>query len=335
MVFSRNSARPEHGGKGAASGFFAVLEQARLRTASAFNAYVSRCLWKECGFSPCSGTDIHSARGSRGGVKPRSAATFFERLPFRPGLCGAPAGPVSRCRRSNPYLQCGIALLLWLAASLMMVYAVAASERPAPLSGTVVIEDVGRAETPQARRPSVRDGVRRAPRGVSGAPPLPVPSRPWHFSSASSRTRDPLWRQGLSHKTLGRKTTPPRAASGVPEGKGVDTQQSIDAALETAAPSGPSMHLSVGKNMTVRGSVSNQVTAWRNPITEPVRIGQEVIIERKNVMGAYADIDAGDDVTISAGPEYTIQSEQGLEQAGAHHNEPNSLGVGLRLEWAF
>ena len=219
-------------------------------------------------------------------------------------------------------------LVLWLAASPMMVYDVAAAQRPAPLSGSVVIEDAGKADVPRARRPS-------EPRGVSGAPPLPGPARSWHFSSGSSRTADPLWQRGLSHKMLGRKTTPSRAVSGVPEGKGVDTQQSIDAALDVAAPSDSPMHLPVGKNMTVRGSVSNQVTAWRNPITEPVRIGQEVIMESKNVMGAYADINAGDDVTISAGPEYTMQAEQGMEQAGTHHTEPNSLGVGVRLEWAF
>lgn len=328
MVFLRNSARQERDGKGATPDFFAVLERARLRTASAFND-VSRLLWKEYGFFLCSDTDIHAIHGSHREMEARSAATFFERLPFRPGLRGTPAGPVSRCRRSNPYLQYGIALLLCLAASLPMVYDVAASERPVPLSGTVVIEYDGRAATPQKRQPSARAERRRAPRGVSGS------SRPWHFSSASSRAMDPLWRQGLSHKTLVRKAMPPRAVSGVPEGKGVDTQQSIDAALETASPSGSPMHLSVGKNMTVRGAVSNQVTVWRNPITKPVRIGQEVIIESKNVMGAYADIDAGDDVTISAGPEFTIQGEQGLEQSGAHHNEPNSLGVALRLEWVF
>ncbi len=221
-----------------------------------------------------------------------------------------------------------VILALWLAASPMMVYEVAAAQRPAPLSGTIVIEDAGSADVPQAGHPS-------APRGVSGAPSMPGPARSWNFSSASSRTAYPLWRRGLSHKALAGKTTSSRVASGVPEGKGVDTQQSINAALDVAASSDSSMHLPVGKNMTVRGAVSNQVTAWRNPVTKSVRIGGEVIMESKNVMGAYAGINASDDVTISAGPEYIMQAEQGMEQVGAHHTEPDSLGVGVRLEWGF
>lgn len=229
--------------------------------------------------------------------------------------------------------------LLCVATSAAMVYDVAAVERPLPSFDKIEIER-GVAQAPSAPSPQEAPGGRAhkgkhpgaATRQFSG------PAQPWHFSSGSFRNSDALWQQGLSHTALARKAAPSRkpvSTAGIPEGRSMDTQQAIDAALEATGSVPAPLHMPVGKKMAVRGSVSNQVTAWRNPVTEPVRVGQEVIMESKNVMGAYADIDAGDGVIISAGPEYIMPAEQVMEQAGSRHNEPNCLGVGFQLQWAF
>ncbi|MDR2744987.1 MAG: hypothetical protein LBB66_07345 [Desulfovibrio sp.] len=156
----------------------------------------------------------------------------------------------------------------------------------------------------------------------TGARPLHAPS--WVFSSPASReTRQ--WQHGVGAGELKKKAVPASQAE-----RSVNTASAIDEALKRAERISEKQG---GLNLSIRNESSSfkeaqpQDGASPHPGENPVRAGRHIV-------GAFADVQSGEDLRILVGPELSIKDELSMEKSAGSQPD-SSLGMGMRFKLDF
>lgn len=155
--------------------------------------------------------------------------------------------------------------------------------------------------------------------------------RAWFLEKEGKGRHGDVWERGVPGTSLARKRTPQGT---------VNTQDAIDKALQSLPeyerqPADDQKN-AAEKKPGFKGRVSTESSSWRNPVTQPVRVDQDMPVTRRKVVGAYADVVNDESLHITVGPELSIDTEYaGGKHAGHQQAEPNTLGVGMQFQWDF
>lgn len=144
----------------------------------------------------------------------------------------------------------------------------------------------------------------------------------WAFGSAS-QSREAL-REGVSTSDLQKRAVGDEAA----KDNSINTASGINSALKSAN----------AKNERKNGlalSVGQEESGWRKKSQlEPEAADENVPMQSRHVVRAYADVDAGDDLNVSVGPELILKDEQ-RERAAANKQPDSALGMGMQFKLGF
>jgi len=144
----------------------------------------------------------------------------------------------------------------------------------------------------------------------------------WAFGSAS-QSREAL-REGVSTSDLQKRAVGDEAA----KDNSINTASGINSALKSAN----------SKNERRNGlalSVGQEESGWRKKSQlEPEAADENVPMQSRHVVRAYADVDAGDDLNVSVGPELILKDEQ-RERAAANKQPDSALGMGMQFKLGF
>ncbi|MDR2573994.1 MAG: hypothetical protein LBC94_06585 [Desulfovibrio sp.] len=148
-------------------------------------------------------------------------------------------------------------------------------------------------------------------------------AHPWVFSRPDNH-RLRQWRQGVDAEDLQKKAVPARK----PEA--VNTASAIDEALERAEQQNRrpgSLNVSIRNEGASFRDVPSLDNSSSHPGENPVRAGRHIV-------GAFADVQSGEDLHILVGPELSIKDELGQEKSAG--NQPESaLGMGMQFKLDF
>lgn len=209
-------------------------------------------------------------------------------------------------------LACG---LLWPQASAL------AAERPGPPEVAAKIPHNGGLRAPQSKQAGVAAQRQGPPSTANGKKALH--GEAWAFGQSSSR-RDAIWQQGVPPESL-RKHAVRDAGK---HAKAVDTAPGIDNALDTAAKAEK-------KKSSLGVRVDKESSSWREPLPmDATRPDESLPMESRHVVRAFADVEAGDDLSISLGPELILKDE--YNERSVNNNQPDSvLGMGMQFKLDF
>ncbi|WP_291439776.1 hypothetical protein [Desulfovibrio sp.] len=147
-----------------------------------------------------------------------------------------------------------------------------------------------------------------------------VHARAWTFREGSSL--DAWQAQGTPTDNLHS-----RAVNAPAGGKAVDTAKGIDSALNAASGS--------NKNKSALAlSVEDESSSWREPGAGCITPDENLSMESRHVVRAYADTTVGDDLSISLGPELILRNEQ-RERPSSNKQPDSALGLGMQFKLDF
>ncbi|MDR0815938.1 MAG: hypothetical protein LBN28_00830 [Desulfovibrio sp.] len=152
------------------------------------------------------------------------------------------------------------------------------------------------------------------------APQKNLHARPWIFGKSPDREAD-IWRHGERAERIREHAVPD--AKSMP--KAVNTAPVIDRALKNAEKKQD------GLNVDIR----NESASWRPLLpTENARPYENQTRTGRHIVGAFADMKSGDDLSIRLGPELILKDEQSIEKSAG--NQPDSaLGMGMQFKLDF
>ena len=144
----------------------------------------------------------------------------------------------------------------------------------------------------------------------------------WAFDGGT-HSRE-AWRDGASTSDLQKRAVGEEAA----KDNSVNTASGINSALNTAdAKSERKNGLAV--------SVGQDESAWRKKSQmEPETADENIPMQSRHVVRAFADVDAGDNLNVRVGPELILKDEQ-RERAGANKQPESALGMGMQFKLGF
>ena len=144
----------------------------------------------------------------------------------------------------------------------------------------------------------------------------------WAFDD-NSHSRE-AWREGKSTSDLKKGAVGEEAA----KDNSVNTASGINSALKSA------QNKAERKN-GLAVSVGQDESAWRKKSQmEPESVDENVPMQSRHVVRAYADVDAGDDLNIRVGPELILKDEQ-RERTAANKQPESALGMGMQFKLGF
>ncbi len=74
-------------------------------------------------------------------------------------------------------------------------------------------------------------------------------------------------------------------------------------------------------------------TQWRTSITEPIKIDEDILTSKRNVVGAYANLQ-GDGLQVFVGPEFHLPEGSPL-QTTPRTLDDSEVGMGMQVLWDF
>ena len=143
----------------------------------------------------------------------------------------------------------------------------------------------------------------------------------WAFGGGA-KSRE-AWREGTNSSDLKKRAVGDNPAAD----KAVNTTESINSSLEGAQK----------KNEHKNGmgvSVKQDDSAWRPKGQHEIEADENLPMQSRHVLRAYADVDAGDDLSIKVGPELILKDEQ-RERASANKQPESALGLGMQFKLDF
>ena len=172
----------------------------------------------------------------------------------------------------------------------------------------------------------VAQGAGKAP--PSAWPAAPGPASPFAFGQSSGRA-DPLWSRGEEGASIGRSSV----AGETEEARG---EKAIEEALAAARreQQGDPARLIGSYGLKVR----KEDSAWHeDPVHEKAPGADERLnLESRHVVGAYAGMKAGEDLSISVGPELILRDERKKMDNILSSDGPDSaLGLGMQFKLDF
>lgn len=149
-------------------------------------------------------------------------------------------------------------------------------------------------------------------------------ARQWSFSEGSSRDS---WQTGMPANNLqGRAIGSPLPKDLVSE-KAVNTSSGIDSALSQAAKSHK-------KKSAIALSVEDESSSWREDSINNKSADENLNIESRHVVRAYADTVVGEDLNIGLGPELILRNDQ--RERTSNSKKPESVfGMGMQFKLDF
>ncbi|MBB5144357.1 hypothetical protein [Desulfovibrio intestinalis] len=149
-------------------------------------------------------------------------------------------------------------------------------------------------------------------------------AREWSFSEGSSR--DAWQNQGMPTDNLqGRAVGSPVPKDIAPD-KAVNTSKGIDSALSQAEKSRKKLPLAL--------SVDDESSSWRETGTSELSPDENLNMESRHVVRAYADTAVSEDLNIGLGPELILRNEQ--RERPSNNKQPDSvLGMGMQFKLDF
>ena len=152
--------------------------------------------------------------------------------------------------------------------------------------------------------------------------PLGIHAPAWAFGSGG-QSRE-AWREGTSSGDLKKRAVGEEAA----KDKSVNTESGINSALKTA-------NAQAERKNGLAVSVGQDESAWRKKSQlEPETVDENIPMQSRHVVRAYADVDAGDNLNVRVGPELILKDEQ-RERAGANMLPESALGMGMQFKLGF
>ncbi|MDR1660757.1 MAG: hypothetical protein LBR94_10580 [Desulfovibrio sp.] len=151
----------------------------------------------------------------------------------------------------------------------------------------------------------------------------PLHAHPWVFSSPGSREAR-QWQQGVGADELKKNAVPSSQAE-----QSVNTASAIDEALKRVE--------RTSQRQGVNFSVRNESASFRD--TQPqggesAHPGENPVRTGRHIVGAFADVQSGEDLRILVGPELSIKDELGMEKSAGSQPD-SSLGMGMRFKLDF
>lgn len=163
----------------------------------------------------------------------------------------------------------------------------------------------------------------------------------WAFGSKKPRPVDSIWTQGLAPQAL--KNAAVTSLKDKALKKGLNAPE-VPPVLPPKAQAEKANRIRLkanenplGKGMPLRGDFDSVSSSWHSSgLKNDLRIDQDMSRQETNIYGAYADLEAGEDFTLSAGPEFSHTRTQNATQNSSHsQSDSSSLGLGLHLKWDF
>ena len=171
--------------------------------------------------------------------------------------------------------------------------------------------------------------MQKAP--VASARQLPVKkqknslhARDWTFSEGSSRD---AWQiQGMPTNNLQGRAVGSPVPKDITPGQVVNTSKGIDSALSHAEKS--------KKKSALALSVDDESSPWRESVTSDKTPDENLSMESRHVVRAYADTEVSEDMNIGLGPELILRNEQ--RERPSNNKQPDSvLGMGMQFKLGF
>ncbi|MGE4311884.1 hypothetical protein [Desulfovibrio sp.] len=172
--------------------------------------------------------------------------------------------------------------------------------------------------------------MQKAP-AASSARQLPVKkqknslhARDWTFSEGSSRD---AWQiQGMPTNNLQGRAVGSPVPKDITPGQVVNTSKGIDSALSQAEKS--------KKKGALALSVDDESSPWRESATSDKTPDENLSMESRHVVRAYADTEVSEDMNIGLGPELILRNEH--RERPSNNKQPDSvLGMGMQFKLDF
>lgn len=149
-------------------------------------------------------------------------------------------------------------------------------------------------------------------------------ARDWTFSEGSSRD---AWQiQGMPTNNLQGRAVGSPVPKNITPGQVVNTSKGIDSALSHAEKS--------KKKGALALSVDDESSPWRESVTSDKTPDENLSMESRHVVRAYADTEVSEDMNIGLGPELILRNEQ--RERPSNNKQPDSvLGMGMQFKLGF
>ena len=149
-------------------------------------------------------------------------------------------------------------------------------------------------------------------------------ARDWTFSEGSSRD---AWQiQGMPTNNLQGRAVGSPVPKDITPGQVVNTSKGIDSALSHAEKS--------KKKGALALSVDDESSPWRESVTSDKTPDENLSMESRHVVRAYADTEVSEDMNIGLGPELILRNEQ--RERPSNNKQPDSvLGMGMQFKLGF
>ena len=149
-------------------------------------------------------------------------------------------------------------------------------------------------------------------------------ARDWTFSEGSSRD---AWQiQGMPTNNLQGRAVGSPVPKNITPGQVVNTSKGIDSALSHAEKS--------KKKSALALSVDDESSPWRESVTSDKTPDENLSMESRHVVRAYADTEVSEDMNIGLGPELILRNEQ--RERPSNNKQPDSvLGMGMQFKLDF
>ena len=184
--------------------------------------------------------------------------------------------------------------------------------------------DSGRGNA-KAHKPRARDASTKAKRTAGkkrDANGAGIHAPAWAFDGGKPSRE--AWRDGASTSDLQKRAVGEEAD----KDNSVNTASGINSALKTA-------NTKAERKNGLAVSVGQDDSAWRKKgQMEPETADENIPMQSRHVVRAFADVDAGDDLNVRVGPELILKDEQ-RERAGANKQPESALGMGMQFKLGF
>ena len=149
-------------------------------------------------------------------------------------------------------------------------------------------------------------------------------ARDWTFSEGSSRD---AWQiQGMPTNNLQGRAVGSPVPKDITPGQVVNTSKGIDSALSHAEKS--------KKKSALALSVDDESSPWRESVTSDKTPDENLSMESRHVVRAYADTEVSEDMNIGLGPELILRNEH--RERPSNNKQPDSvLGMGMQFKLDF
>lgn len=137
----------------------------------------------------------------------------------------------------------------------------------------------------------------------------------WVFGQSESR-KDRIWQNGIDGDVVSRKKKGDKARTEKKENPANAPKENIRGSLGF--------------------SLKEETSRWKtSPDEQSLHADENIYRDRKHVVRAFADVQAGDDFKISVGPEIILKDEQPTEESATENQPDSALGLGMRFKYDF